>query len=530
MVPNPSRFRNLFVLALIAASAIPTFAARTGKDARHDVSQPLSKMALNFRAQPGPDLDREDAFSAGNDILNTKGDPVAKPFSRALSGVTSNGSFDGQSALDNRRALGFAFVPPDTNGAVGDKQYVQMVNVTIAVYDKSTGVAQLGPAPIHTIWNGFGGPCENEPFGDGGDPVVLYDQIAKRWLVSQLMYNSTYDQNEQCVAISTSSDATGSYNRYEFDWGVNFPDYPKFGVWPDAYYNTVNVFGPRSFLGAQACAFDRAAMLAGAAANYYCTDPIPTVASLLPANVDGSTLPPAGAANYNLALVDATHLGLWRFHYDAANPAKSSFTGPQLIEVANYSEICARAVNVSCIPQPATGEHLDGLADRLMFRVAYRNFGTYESLVLNHTVKAGDLAGVRWYEIRNPSSDTKLFQQGTMFDPNVSYWLASIAQDKTGNIAVGFSASSKDVYPSVLFAGRAPSDPAGTMAGPITIVDGTGAQVNSYHRWGDYSAMTIDPTDDCTFWYTQEYYSTTSSFNWKTRIGSFKFDNCKKGR
>ena len=530
MVPNPMRFPKLFMLALIATSAVPSFAAHTGKDARHDISQPLSKMALNFHAQSGPDQEREDAFSTGKDVLNAKSDPVAAPFTRALTGITSNGSFDGQSALDNRNVLGFAYVPPDTNGAVGDKQYVQMVNVTIAVYDKSSGVALLGPAPIHTMWNGFGGPCENEPFGDGGDPVVLYDQIAKRWLVSQLMYNSSFTQNEQCVAISTSSDATGAYNRYEFDWGADFPDYPKFGVWPDAYYNTVNVYGTKSFKGAQACAFNRAAMLSGASASYYCTDPLPAYGSLLPASVDGTTLPPAGAANYNLALIDATHLGLWRFHFDPVNPANSSFTGPQLIEVANYSEICARAVNVSCIPQPATGEHLDGLADRLMFRVAYRNFGSYESLVLNHTVKAGDLAGVRWYEIRNPSSDVKLFQQGTIVDPNVSYWLASIAQDKVGNMAVGFSASSKDVYPSVLFAGRAPTDPAGTMAGPTTMVDGTGAQVNSYHRWGDYSAMTVDPTDDCTFWYTQEYYSTTSSFNWKTRIGSFRFNNCKNGK
>jgi hypothetical protein len=165
-----------------------------------------------------------------------------------------------------------------------------------------------------------------------------------------------------------------------------------------------------------------------------------------------------------------------------------------------------------------------------MFRVAYCNFGTYESLVLNHTVGAGNLAGVRWYEIRNPSSDVKLFQQGTIFDPNVNYWLGSIAQDKAGNIALGFSAASKSVYPSVYFAGRAATDPAGTLSGPTTMVGGTGAQVNSYHRWGDYSSMTIDPTDDCTLWYTQEYYSTTSSFNWQTRIGSFRFSNCKNGK
>jgi hypothetical protein len=190
----------------------------------------------------------------------------------------------------------------------------------------------------------------------------------------------------------------------------------------------------------------------------------------------------------------------------------------------------ARAINVSCVPQPSPGERVDGLADRLMFRVAYRNFGTYESLVLNHTVKGGAGAGVRWYEIRNPSTDVKLYQQATIVDPNVYYWLGSIAQDKAGNIAVGFSASSQQVYPSVQFAGRTAGDPLGTMGGPSTMVDGTGSQFSSYHRWGDYSAMTVDPSDDCTFWYTQEYYSTTSSFNWKTRIGSFRFNNCKNGK
>jgi len=227
--------------------------------------------------------------------------------------------------------------------------------------------------------------------------------------------------------------------------------------------------------------------------------------------------------------VDATHLGLWKFHADFANVAKSSFAGPQLIEVANFSQLCARALNVSCIPQPSPGERVDGLGDRLMFRLAYRNFGDHESLVANHTVKGGDRGAIRWYEIRNPGGKPTVYQQATVTDPSVSYWLGSIAQDSAGNTALGFSVSSQQVYPSVYIAGRAAIDPLGTLFGPLGILDGTGSQFSSYHRWGDYSAMTVDPTDDCTFWYTQEYYGTTSSFNWKTRIGSFKFDNCKKG-
>jgi len=517
---------SLALLAVMVLAQSALAAPKVLKATRHDVSKPLSLLASqNGPASNSADKEREDAFATGNDIQNPNADPVATSFAGALKGVTLNASFDGQSAADNRRVLGFAFVPPDTNGAAGDKQYVQMVNVTIAVYSKG-GTLQLGPAPIHTIWSGFGGPCE---FGDdGGDPVVLYDQLAKRWLVSQLMYNSSFTENEQCVAVSTSSDATGTYSRYEFDWGADFPDYPKFGVWPDAYYNTVNNFGAK-FKGAEACAFDRAAMLAGAEAAGICFQQPPNVGSLLPASVDGGTLPPAGAPNYNMALVDATHLGLWKFHVDFSNPAKSSFAGPQLIAVANFSELCARAQNVSCIPEPSPGERVDGLGDRLMFRLAYRNYGDHESLVANHTVKGGDRGAIRWYEVRNPGGTPVVYQQATVTDPSVSYWLGSIAQDKVGNTALGFSVSSNQVYPSVYIGGRAASDPLGALYGPLGIVDGTGSQFQSYHRWGDYSAMTVDPTDDCTFWYTQEYYGTTSSFNWKTRIGSFKFDNCKKG-
>src|SRR4029079_12373583 len=155
---------------------------------------------------------------------NGRADAVAAPLAGPLSGVSTVIGFDGQSAADNRRVFGFAFVPPDTNGAVGATQYVQMVNVTIAVYSKKDGSLQMGPAPIHSLWNGFGGLCENggtsASYSDGGDPVVLYDHLANRWLVSQLQYDETFTQTAQCVAVATTSDATGSYNRYQFDFGA----------------------------------------------------------------------------------------------------------------------------------------------------------------------------------------------------------------------------------------------------------------------------------------------------------------------
>ncbi len=379
------------------------------KESHNDVSLPLSQMAVGTASNSGgTSVQTSTARATGASISNPNADPVATPLAGPLTGVTPLLDFDGQSAQDNRDLFGFAFVPPDTNGAVGASQFVQMVNVTIAVYDKATGALELGPAAIHTLWTGFGGLCEfgggTPTFADGGDPIVLYDHLAGRWLVSQLQYNSTFTQTAQCVAVSTSSDATGSYNRYEFDFGSNFPDYPKFSVWPDAYYNSINVFPPKSFAGAMACAFDRTAMLAGNPAAAVCFQQPPTVSSLLPSDLDGSTLPPAGSPNYLVGLADSTHLNFFRFHVDFANPQNSTFIGPTLIPVAAYSEICARAISVSCIPQPAPGERVDGLSDRVMFRLAYRNFSDHESLVVNHTVKGGALGAVRWYEIRNPQA------------------------------------------------------------------------------------------------------------------------------
>jgi hypothetical protein len=497
----------------------------------HDVSAPLKQMMTGASFGGGSNSQTPTARATGAMITNPNADPVAAPFAGSLTDVTSVLNFDGQSAQDNRNLFGFAFVPPDTNGAVGATQFVQMVNVTIAVYDKSSGALQLGPAAIHTLWPGFGGLCEfggNTPtFADGGDPVVLYDHLAGRWLVTQLQFDTTFTHIAQCLAVSTTSDATGAYNRYEFDFGSNFPDYPKFGVWPDAYYSAINVFPPHGFAGAEACAFDRNAMLAGAPASAVCFQQSPTVSSLLPADLDGNTLPPADSPNYFVGLADSTHLNFFRFHVDFSNPANSTFSGPTLVSVAPYNEICARATTVACIPEPQPGEKVDGLADRVMFRLAYRNFGDHESLVVNHTVKGGELAGVRWYEIRNPSAPF-IYQQSTLIDPNVNYWLGSIAMDKTGNMALGFSVSSHTVFPSVYVAGRAPTDPAGAMFGPLVVVKGSGVQFNSFKRWGDYSSMSVDPTDDCTFWYTNEYYAITGSFNWATRIGSFKFNSCKR--
>ncbi len=519
------------VFCLLAAPLAAGDNAIVSTDVRHDVSAPFWQMAAQAPLNAGGQAQQAlMARRTGATFTSSQPDPVAQPLSSALSGVTSVLNFEGQNDNDTLALLGVKFVPPDTNGAVGATQFVQIVNVTVAVYSKKTGARVLGPALIHTIWTGFGGPCEA---GDGGDPVVLFDQLAGRWFVSQLQFNSNFSSNQECIAVSTTSDATGSYNRFEFDFGNQLPDYPKFGVWPDAYYSSQNMFqafgGTFTFLGARACALDRAAMLAGAAATQICFQT--SVASLLPSDLDGSTLPPSGSPNFFVDLADSSDLSLFQFHTDFGNPANATFSGPAQIAVAPFSELCPFAANRACIQEPSPGERLDSLDDRLMFRLAYRNFGDHESLVVNHTIKnTSALAGARWYEIRSPQVSPFVFQQGTVVDPSTSFWMGSIAMDKVGNMALGFSATSLNLDPSVLLVGRAATDPLGVMSGPTVIVNGTGVQEDSFNRWGDYSAMSIDPADDCTFWYTQEYYKTTGSFNWTTRIASFKFDSCSAHR
>jgi hypothetical protein len=416
--------------------------------------------------------------------------------------------------------------PPDTEGTVGATQYVQWVNTSFAVFNKTTGALVAGPTAGNTLWSGFGGGCQTN---NDGDPIVLYDRASQRWIFSQFSVSTA--PFLQCIAVSTTSDATGTYNRYSFQYN-NLDDYPKMGVWSDAYYETFNMFGGSgntTFVGTDACAYDRAAMLAGTAATQVCFQQSSSVGGLLPSDIDGSTAPPAGSPNY-MVNFGANSLNLFKFHVDFTTPANSTFTGPTVIPVAAFSPLCGGGI---CVPQPGTAQPLDSLADRLMYRLAYRNFGTHESLVVNHSVVAGSGGGVRWYEIQNPSGTPTVAQQST-FAPDSTYrWMGSIAMDKAGDIALGYSVSNgSSVFPSIAFTGRVATDPASTMEAEVGVVSGGGSQVgNDSHgapltRWGDYSAMHIDPVDDCTFWYTQEYIKTTGVFNWNTRIATFSFPNC----
>jgi uncharacterized repeat protein (TIGR01451 family) len=441
--------------------------------------------------------------------------------------------------------------PPDTDGAVGLNQYVQEVNEGIQVFNKSTGASELGPIAIASLWNGFGGQCQNAGAGDG---VVLYDHFANRWLISEFAIDATSGvPTHECVAISTSPDATGSYYRYDFPltpFGNNYYDYPKIAVWPDGYYQSDNVFnsGGTTLLGPQPFAMNRANMLQGLPASII--GPVAalgsTVGPILPADIDGMTLPPSGAPETYIGFPTAGNYTFYHFHADFNTPANSTWTTFGTVAAAAFTQLCTGGRQ--CVPQSGgTGTNgLDGIGDRLMFRAAYRNFGTQaspqESLVTNFTVCAtgsncgagtgttgAGTSGIRWIEIQNVTNGPLTKHQESTYQPDTTWrWMGSIAMDNAGDMMLGFSASSSSAFPSIRYTGRLSTDTLNSMAqGEATLFSGTGSQSSSGNRWGDYSAMSVDPEDDCTFWYTQEYYPTgPSQFNWRTRVGNFVFSQC----
>jgi hypothetical protein len=450
-------------------------------------------------------------------------DAVTQSLTLPLVSTTPGLNFDGITD-----AQGGGFVPPDTNASVGATQVVETVNVAYSVYDKTTGTQLMVPTNIQTLYTPLGGQCAT---GNLSDPIATYDKAAGRWLITTIAFNNAFTINDACVAISTSSDATGTFHLYQFSYGMTLPDYPKLGVWPDAYYLTTNSFPlGGAFTGAETCALDRTNMLAGNKAKMICFKRGMADFSLLPADLDGNTAPPAGSPNYQLELATSTTLKLFKFDVDFIVPTKSTFTGPTTLNVAAYSDACV--TTGTCIPQPSPGETLDALGDRLMYRLAYRNFGTHEALVATHSIKGSGTgkaaSAVRWYEFRSPGSSPVLFQQGTVGGgtSSAARWMGSIAMDKNGDIALGYCRSSSKLKPSIEYVGRVPTDAPGNMESAKLIIPGTGVQTSSFNRWGDYSSMAIDPTDDCTFWYAQEYYKTTGSFNWNTRLASFKFKTC----
>ena len=509
--------------------------------AKKHVADP-SKL-LEIRPERGPRAQSK-GYKSGDAALQALSAAVAIPSPLA--------NFEGLSNQDNFNIFGFRVNPPDPNGEVGPNHYVEMINLVFAVYDK-TGNKLLGPVDTGTLWAGFPITDCTDP---SGDPVVLYDQLEDRWILTQ--FTTRGPEYFNCVAVSQTGDPTGAYYRYAFSTGVNFPDYPKYGLWRNSYIITTREFGPTVEYGIGVYALERDKMLAGdpnaRVVSFFLDGNAPGMLplvgdGLLPPDIDGRTKPANGApaplvgtqddgAGYG-ATFDA--LNIWELSVKwQANPVASITLKTQL-PVASFDSIfpCAPGSR-DCLPQPGItnpAQYLDILSyrQRPTFRLGYRNFGTYESLVTNQSVEATPgVAGARWYEIRRTGGTYSVYQQGTYAPGDgVHRWMGSIAQDKKGNMALGYSVvNATDVYPGIRYTGRLKGDPLGQMTlGEGTIIDGTGVQRTTNSRWGDYTDMTVDPTDDCTFWYVNEYYTLagqlSSTAGWQTRIASFKLPGCQ---
>jgi hypothetical protein len=475
-------------------------------------------------------------------------------------------TFEGLSNQDNFNIFGFRVNPPDPNGEVGPNHYVEIINLVFGVYDKA-GNLLLGPIDTGSLWAGF--PIEDctDP---SGDPVVVYDQLEDRWLLSQFTTRG-FDENGDfnglpfynCVAVSQTGDPTGAYFRYAFitsqegSTSTFFPDYPKYGVWTNSYLLTSRDFGSQGEYGISVYGLEKNKMINGEpnarAVHFFLdgNDPaiLPLVGDgLLPADIDGTRRPINGApapivgtqddgAGYG-GTFDA--LNIWELSVRWRSAPVASIVLKTQLPVANFDSIfpCAPGSR-DCLPQPGIvnpQQYLDILSyrQRPTFRLAYRNFGTYESLVTNQSVEAlPGIAGARWYEIRRTGGSYSVYQQGT-YAPNdgVHRWMGSVAMDKRGDIALGYSVvNGVNVFPGIRYTGRLSGDPLGQMTlGEGTIINGSGVQTTTNSRWGDYTDITVDPSDDCTFWYVNEYYTLagqqSSPAGWQTRIGSFQLPGC----
>lgn len=441
--------------------------------------------------------------------------------------------------------------PADPVGAVGRNHFIQMVNLSFQIFDKQ-GNSLAGPFNINSLWNSFGGACQNQ---NNGDPYLLYDHLADRWVLSQFAIPNGFatPPTHQCIAVSRTEDpVAGGWFLYDFIFNFGH-DYPKLGLWPDGYY----LSSQRGFPGGSlnAVVFDRANMLNGNPATFQAFALGPPALIILPSSLDGPP-PPAGSPAFFARHVDG---GLWggvdrlevyQLHVDWGVPANSTFTLHASLPVAAFSSDLCAGTNLfdNCVPQPPTPANLnppalETLPHWAQGRLQYRNFATHESMVFNHTVDVdgNDHAGIRWYELRRtpPGSGAwSVFQQATHSpdarnpgladDPH--RWMGSLAMDQVGNMALGYSVSSSTVFPGIAYVGRLVTDPLGEMPqgqppnGEFTLIAGRGSM--TFSRWGDYSSMTVDPVDGCTFWYTSMYGGPNGDNDWRTQIGAFRFPTC----
>ena len=468
-------------------------------------------------AQPGPDAipQLDPLLAVQRAAESAAGRQAAKAFSTLRVNVAGQG-FTGAS-------------PPDTVGDVGLDHYIQAVNdaggTLYTVHSKTNGAIVAGPFTLSAL--GGSGACAT----GGGDPIVLYDELADRWLLSEFADSG----NNLCIYISQTSDPiSGGWYNYRFTL-AEFPDYPKYAVWPDAYYVGANESSPAVY------ALDRTNMLAGAAATFqrFAASSLNgfSFQVVAPADLDGASPPPAGAPglflrhrddeahNFGANNAGEDYLEIFTFAVDWDTPANSTLTGPVTIPVTEFDSDLCGLTSFSCIQQQGSATTLDPLREPVMNRPAFRNFGTHQSLVgcFATDVTGTDQAGIRWFELRRSGLGAwSLHQEGTYAPDTHNRWMPSIAMDGSGNLALGYNIASSTLYPGLRYTGRLAGDPLGTMPqGETVIINGSAA--SGSNRYGDYAAMCVDPANGCHFWFTGEY---NAGADWSTRIASFSFDTC----
>jgi hypothetical protein len=511
------------------------------KELPHNLPIPARRsLNPNFVVPPGP-----------HDI-----DPFVRNTDKRLPDDPMPGADIGLEGLNqgsNRTIMNFGVLPPDTIGSASRDFYIQTVNSTIGIWDLNQnsplgtkGKLVYGPAMVNSLWTGAGGVCEE--FNDG-DPITIWDDTAQRFLVTQFaLPNYPAGPFYECIAISKTANPMQGFYLYTYQTHpTKMDDYPKFGVWQDGYYMSVNQFEAGVWAGEGVAVFERDQMILGnplARLIYVDTDekcigglePECVLGGMLPSDAEGA-LPAAGTPNYFMQFDDNAwgyspdQLQVWQMTTDWT-AGTATFAHVTDLPVAAFdSEVCTGYAR-NCIAQPGTIQGVDSISDRLMYRLQYRKFSDHASMVVNHTVQVDSAvpkgqAGIRWYELRDTGAGWSIYQQGTYAPDTDSRWMGSMAMDKDGNIALGFSRSNGTVtYPSIATAGRKAADPLGTLPQTeVVLFTGLGAQTSSAARWGDYSMMDVGP-DGCSFWYTTEYLRGTTSAEWYTKIAKFHYATC----
>ncbi len=529
------KLKNAIVICLTAFIVLPGFNSKAQNEGVRPSS--FSKAVYFDRVGPLKDfpvlteedlmaLDEKEKNKVRNKDLQYRSYPNAEnalpkgvdPVWQKTAGKTRGTS----QIIENFNGLTTSSSPPDCNGSAGPEHFFQTVNVKYSIYDKS-GNQVVAPTNLNTLFAGVPGANNND-----GDPILLYDDNADRWLAAE--FSGAYTNPDyMMIAISVTNDPTGDW--YRWSWTMNgFPDYMKFGVWEDGYY-----MGTNTASGNDIYVFEREEMLIGGAAPQMVQfnnnwRPNSGFHCVLPADCDGDYAP-AGTPGLFLTINDDAWGGggdeLWVFELDVdwETPSNSTWNRTQQISVSPFDSNFGSSWDN--IKQKGTGQELDAINQILMYRVQYRNFGSEQRIVCNHTVDVDntDHAGIRWYELEKIGNDWQIRQEGTYAPDEHSRWMASIAMNGSKDIALGYSISSNNLYPGIRYCGQSSLENAAASGimdiAEEVIKEGTASQTGT-NRWGDYSNMSVDPDDDETFWYTTQFMNSSSSK--ATKIAAIYFE------